>query len=154
MENHAIQGLSRQSWKAGYLGEGNMRELNSFQLTSHFNLREFQCPCCERVKLHPLVVEALEKLRSRLGDNPIIVTSGYRCEDHNEEISGVPDSDHLYGWAADVVVKGKTPEALAETASLLPDVIKRIGIYPGKNCVHIGVVHRKGFPSLWGVPAK
>ncbi len=35
--------------------------LNDFQLTENFNLKEFECPCCHTVLLHPLLVfEAAE----------------------------------------------------------------------------------------------
>ncbi len=128
---------------------GNER-LNDFQLSEHFNLREFECPCCQRVKLHPRVVEALKRLRSHLGNRPIIVTSGYRCERHNAEVGGAAASDHLYGWAADIVVEGVAPEAIARAACGLPKLVKRIGTYRDRSCVHIGVVERDGLPPRWG----
>ena len=34
---------------------------------------------------------------------PIIVTSGYRCEELNTLVGGVKNSQHLYGCAADLV---------------------------------------------------
>ena len=124
--------------------------LNDFQLTEHFNLSEFECPCCHCVKLHPDVVIALQTLRRRIGNRPIIVTSGYRCPRHNAVIGGANASDHLYGWAADIIVSGMPPEELAGAAESLPELIKRIGTYSNRPCVHIGVVHRDGFPSRWG----
>jgi len=42
----------------------NLGGINNFQLTKHFKLSEFQCPCCQTVKLYPYLVEMLEKLIS------------------------------------------------------------------------------------------
>jgi uncharacterized protein YcbK (DUF882 family) len=33
---------------------------------------------------------------------PVIVSSGYRCPNHNKAIGGEPQSCHLYGQAADL----------------------------------------------------
>ncbi len=43
-------------------------------------------------------------VRSLLGDLPVYVTSGYRCDALNYEVGGVPDSQHLLGQAADFIV--------------------------------------------------
>ena len=127
-------------------------KLNDFQLTEHFNLREFECPCCRTVKLDPNLVEALEELRRYIADKPIIVTSGYRCHKHNASpnVKGATLSDHLLGVATDIVVRGMSPNELAIAASYLDGMIKRIGTYSDRGCVHIGVLERNGFPSRWG----
>ena len=39
---------------------------------------------------------------------PITVTSGFRCKELNEEVGGSKTSQHNYGEAADIIVKGKT----------------------------------------------
>ena len=49
--------------------------LNDFQLTENFNLKEFECPCCHTVLLHPLLVLKLQKLRDEWG-LPLIINSG------------------------------------------------------------------------------
>ena len=69
-------------------GEKSMR-LNEFQITENFSLREFQCPCCHTVMLHPKLAASLQKLREAWG-KPLTVTSGYRCARHNAEVGGVP----------------------------------------------------------------
>ena len=43
----------------------------------------------------------LEKVRSVLGNVPMKIDSGYRCEALNEAIGGAPASAHLQGLAAD-----------------------------------------------------
>jgi len=124
--------------------------MNDFKLSNHFNLREFQCPCCFRVKLLPQLVEALEALRSAIGGKPIIVTSGYRCQEHNKMIGGAINSDHLYGWAADIVIDGVPSDVIANEAEKMPHLVKRVGTYADRDCVHIGVVEREGLPARWG----
>ncbi|RLA80927.1 MAG: peptidase M15 [Deltaproteobacteria bacterium] len=128
-----------------------MKRLNDFQLSKHFNLREFMCPCCGRVKIYPDLIEALELLRKYIGAKPIYITSGYRCPEHNRAIGGAPDSDHLYGYAADIVVEGMSGAALALAATAFPTLIKRIGTYDGNSeMVHIGIQDRSPLPSRWG----
>lgn len=50
-------------------------------------------------------LEQLESIREVYGE-PIIITSGYRCEELNRAVGGVKNSHHLRGYAADIIVKG------------------------------------------------
>lgn len=119
--------------------------INDFRLSPHFKLSEFQCLCCKRVKLDSRLIPVLENARAYVG-LPVIITSGYRCPEHNRMVGGAPDSDHLYGWAADIVVDGVEPERLAQVVGYyLKD--GRIFIYSDKRCVHIGVERREGLPN-------
>jgi len=47
-------------------------------------------------------------------DLPLFVTSGYRCPQLNEEVGGLPDSQHLLGQAADVMMGGLRNDELAK----------------------------------------
>jgi zinc D-Ala-D-Ala carboxypeptidase len=49
------------------------------------------------------VMWRLEALRHALGDNPLIVTSGFRSRACNSAVGGASNSQHLYGSAADLV---------------------------------------------------
>ena len=51
--------------------------------------------------LELLVSRVLDPLREAWG-SPIIVTSGYRCEELNKRVGGVKTSYHLRGMAADI----------------------------------------------------
>ena len=80
----------------------------------HFKIEEFtysitaqhlgidNTPSKEAVtNLERLVNRVLDPLREAWG-SPIIVTSGYRCEELNKRVGGVKTSYHLRGMAADI----------------------------------------------------
>lgn len=116
------------------------RALNDFKIFPHFSLKEFECPCCHRVKLVPYLVYLLEKLRGEVG-LPIIITSGYRCEDHNRKIGGRPHSFHLQGMAADVSVSKIHPSELGRLASEVG--FDTILVYRSKWFCHLDI-RKKG----------
>lgn len=80
-------------------------------ITRNFCRDEFACRCgCGFKEPHPMLVVGLQRLRDLLGQ-PIFVTSGCRCDLHNENEGGSLHSFHLpradfdqYGCAADIVV--------------------------------------------------
>ena len=47
----------------------------------------------------------LDPIREDWG-SPIIVSSGYRCPELNAKVGGAKTSGHLYGYCADLQVKG------------------------------------------------
>ena len=81
--------------------------INDIRVSPHFKLREFQCRCCGLVKLSPRLLQMLETLREE-ARMPLVVTSGYRCPDHNRRVGGAAHSLHLDGCAADILA---APEA-------------------------------------------
>lgn len=48
-----------------------------------------------------LVSNVLDPLRESFGE-PIIINSGYRCEELNRLVGGVSNSQHVFGQAADI----------------------------------------------------
>jgi len=110
--------------------------LNDFQLTENFNLKEFECPCCHTVLLHPLLVLKLQNLREKWG-SALIINSGYRCEIHNREVGGVIRSLHKVGQAADVRVPNAEHEKFRVMA--LGSGFTKVLCYGSKNFVHIQI---------------
>jgi uncharacterized protein YcbK (DUF882 family) len=83
--------------------ETTVKDTPNYYVTEHFMYSDFLCPCCDRLKLIPGFYShaaLLERMRRELGF-AIIITSGYRCKDHNSEIGGTPNSWHLL-FATDI----------------------------------------------------
>ncbi|MDL2298482.1 D-Ala-D-Ala carboxypeptidase family metallohydrolase [Synergistaceae bacterium OttesenSCG-928-D05] len=110
--------------------------INEIQLSENFKLKEFECPCCKTVKLHPLLLERLQQLRN-IWQKAVVITSGYRCEKHNAEVGGVPRSRHLQGRAADVRIPESQQEEFKRLAELCG--FTKIILYGGRGFVHVEV---------------
>lgn len=89
------------------------------QLAPDFHLREFECKCgsCSETLVDITHVFKLQKLRNYC-KKPITITSAYRCERHNEIIRGAKNSQHKLGTATDIVIKGLSPDKVAEMCEL------------------------------------
>lgn len=61
--------------------------------------------------LQKLVDNVLDPLRELYG-RPIKVNSGFRCKAVNDAAKGAKNSDHLYGYAADITTGTKQGNAL------------------------------------------
>jgi uncharacterized protein YcbK (DUF882 family) len=104
-------------------------------LSKHFSAAEFACPHCGRTRVSGRLITALEDLRA-LANLPIRVTSGYRCPEHNAAVGGKPDSGHLHGDAADIVVEGHTVPQMVALAALVPEFA-----YGGIGAYDAGFIH-------------
>lgn len=113
------------------------------QLSAHFRVREFACrDGSDAVLVAPRLVMVLETIRAHFGA-PVTITSGYRTPQYNTKVGGVAHSQHCYGTAADIVVTGQTPAAVAAYArQLMPDW-GGVGIYAKKGFTHIDVRETK-----------
>ena len=124
------------------------------KIGEYFNDYEFSCKC-ERhgvdssgrnVLDHVIdkrLVDLLDAIRERLGV-PIYITSGYRCPIHNEEVGGVPNSQHVEGTAADITYDGIDVDYLAQVAEECG--ADGIGCYYHQNFVHVDV---RGYTARW-----
>lgn len=84
------------------------RQQDPNRLSDHFTRSEMECPHCHELVIDQELLDKLEALRKRIGNRPINVNSGYRCKVYNKfpEVNGADNSQHLYGKAADIWVKG------------------------------------------------
>lgn len=84
------------------------------KLTEHFTLHEFEKSATAAAHginnsvpsrfipvLQQLCKEVLEPLRAYVG-KPIIISSGYRCNQLNVKVGGAYSSQHMLGEAADI----------------------------------------------------
>jgi uncharacterized protein YcbK (DUF882 family) len=105
------------------------------KLTRNFKSTEFDCKgkkCCSKTPLDIELVGYLQVFRNYFG-KAITINSGYRCQKHNKNVGGAKNSRHTQGMAADIVVKGVKPLAVAQFAEMIG--IRGIGLYD--NFVHI-----------------
>ncbi len=110
--------------------------------STHFSDAELACKCCGVNYCVEKLVNALEKLREEIG-LPVIVTSGYRCPEHNKAVGGEPNSQHTRGMAADVQVKGLTPAEIYAAAVKVPEFG---GFGVASTFVHLDV---RTTPAKW-----
>ena len=88
--------------------------MNDLRLSPHFTLKEFEkSATADKYKinnsvppqyipvLQQLCQQVLEPLRSYVGQ-PIIISSGYRCNQLNVKVGGAYASQHTLGEAADI----------------------------------------------------
>lgn len=79
------------------------------QLSQHFNVQEFKCKCGKEhaILIAEELIAKLEKLYSALNCSKIIVTSGYRCTNHDKNVGGSGSGQHTKGNAADICCYGQ-----------------------------------------------
>lgn len=115
------------------------------KLTNNFNLKEFDCKdgsempddVLENVKL--LAIQ-LQKIRDYT-NLPITINSAYRSPKYNKKIGGAKNSQHLYGKAADIVIKGMNPLKVYDLLEHLNDteVIKIGGLGKYNTFTHVDI---------------
>ena len=107
------------------------------QITPHFKVREFRCyDGSDTIFVSQELVEVLEKIRVHFG-KAVNINSGYRTETHNKKNGGAAYSQHKYGLAADISIRGVTPKQIAAYAETLLPGTGGIGIY--RSFTHIDV---------------
>ena len=88
---------------------------DNHQLSPHFNVREFRCSCgkSHETLLASELVDKLETLYTALNCSKIIVTSGYRCPEHDKAVGGTSSGQHTKGTAADVCCYGQDGQPIS-----------------------------------------
>lgn len=110
------------------------------KLSEHFDSDEFKCKCCGGLPAHGIskeLISLLEQIRHAFNKS-ITITSGYRCEHHNQKVGGAKKSQHVQGTAADIKVTGiPAHEVHAYLSEHFDDKIGGLGKYP--NFTHVDV---------------
>ena len=88
---------------------------DSTQLSPHFNVREFRCQCggSHETLIASELVDKLEALYTTLNCSKIIVTSGYRCPEHDKAVGGTSSGQHIKGTAADICCYGQDGQPIS-----------------------------------------
>lgn len=113
----------------------------SRRLAPDFKVRELRCrDGTDTVMVDEVLTVVLQCIREHFG-KPVVVTSGYRTAAHNAAVGGAKSSQHLYGRAADIRVKGVSMEDVAAYAERLMPDWGGVGRYPVKAGRPTGWVH-------------
>lgn len=79
------------------------------KLSENFHRAEFACQDgCGFDTVDAELVDVLQTVR-RVFKSPVTITSGCRCPEHNAAVGGAPNSQHVLGRAADIVVEDAAP---------------------------------------------
>lgn len=109
----------------------------SKKLSTNFKVKEFACTDgSDPIFIDSELVNVLQKIRAYFG-KPVTITSAYRTPGRNKTVGGETYSQHLYGKAADIKVKGVAPKKVADYAETLLKGKGGIGTY--STFTHIDV---------------
>ena len=112
-------------------------EQNNVQVGPHFRVKEFACKDGSTITfIDDYMVTILELLRKKLGNKPIIITSGYRTPAHNDKVGGAKYSYHMRGMAVDIRVNGISAK---EVAKALDKIVEGCGIIVYESWLHFDV---------------
>lgn len=108
-------------------------------MSKYYSEDEMRCKCCEELPeggIDPNLYTLLDAIVDRVGVKPTI-NCAYRCPSHNEEVGGVPNSEHVRGCAADLDASDLGVEFLAQVAEACG--ADGVGRYPSSSFVHVDV---------------
>ena len=109
--------------------------------SKYFSDDELCCHCCGGFPdggMDQDLLDLLDDIREAV-DGPVRISCAYRCPKHNAEIPGaVPNSQHVLGKAADVIVPdGMSVDELAQIA--IDCDADGVGRYYDSDFVHVDV---------------
>jgi len=122
------------------------------KLTENFSKSEFDCKDGSEMPSNVLEnIKELAKNMQVLRDNlnlPIKLTSAYRSPSHNRKSGGKSNSQHLYGKACDMQVKGMSPKDVYASIERLIELgeMKEGGLGLYNTFVHYDI---RGTKARW-----
>lgn len=115
----------------------SLKNDGNLKMSDNFRVREFKCSDgSDVILIDPMLVDILQKIRDHFKVSVNITKNGgYRTPTQNKKSGGAKYSQHMYGRAADIWVKGKSPQEVYNFInSIMPDY-GGIGLYD--SFVHV-----------------
>ena len=114
------------------------------KLSANFKVKEFACgDGTDPVFISMDLVNVLQAIRNHFG-KAVNINSAYRTPAKNKAVDGATYSQHQYGTAADISIKGVAPKQVAAFAETLLPNRGGIGIY--STFTHVDV---RAVKSRW-----
>lgn len=118
----------------------------------NFTEEEFRCRHCGKAPMDEAFLAKLQLLRSRLG-RPIQINSGYRCPEHNSQVSSTGRTGpHTTGKAVDIASHSDGAYSLVRLALELGFLGIGVSQRPGQGrFIHIDTLtgHESQRPAIW-----
>ncbi len=128
----------------------------------YFSIEELTCHCgCGQMKMNADFMEKMVKIR-KFYNQPITVTSGYRCPEHDGEVgtSSTPGSGpHTLGRAMDINIYGNDLIELLEVIGKTDEITgigldQKHGMAPSARLLHVddigkGEMAEHMRPAIW-----
>ena len=123
----------------------------NFTLENDLNKPGFELTEEIRSNLFELATN-LEVLRAHF-NAPVTLTNAYRTPEHNAAVGGSKNSQHLLGKAADIKIKGISPDQVADAIEFLIEVglMKEGGIGRYDTFTHYDI---RGIKARWDFRSK
>lgn len=115
----------------------------------YFAVDEFACKHCGANRISHQFIDALDDLRHEYG-KPMPVSSGYRCPEHNNNVSSTGlNGPHTTGQAADIAVLGGDARELLGLA--IAHGFTGIGVQQKGNgrFIHLDTLTDGNRPWMW-----
>lgn len=111
-------------------------------LSKNFSASELECKCnsnlCAYVFISKRVILRLEESRINLGGKPLRISSGFRCQSHNNNVGGVNNSYHTIGHAVDII-RPSHVSSLDQFETGLKDIWDTVISYKSENFCHCSI---------------
>lgn len=123
----------------------------NFTLDGDLNKKKFELTDEVRENLFELATN-LEVLRAHF-NVPVTLTNAYRSPEHNAAVGGSKNSQHLLGKAADIKMKGISPDEVADAIDFLIDMglMKEGGLGRYNTFTHYDI---RGTKARWDFRTK
>lgn len=111
----------------------------------HFKPKEFSCRCCGASEMQNSTIMMLDSARET-AKIPFILTSAYRCYEHNKDVGASKTSSHTNGYAVDIAADNSS-ERFTILISLINAGFTRIGI--AEDFIHVDNDPKKPANMVW-----